>query len=355
MPIVHKTRDASSAVREINPLGDPSWDASLTALPGASCFHGSAWMRVLHETYGYKPTCLVLGESGRWRAMLPLMEVDSWLTGRRGIGLPFTDECTPLCPDPGDFALLHQAALSRARQRKWRYLEYRGGRRLLGDPPASTTFHGHTLSLSPDETTLFAGTDPAVRRAVRKAEQSGLTLTFTKDLHSLRVFHGLLGLTRRRHGLPVQPFTFFAGIHRHLLACGQGLVILAHRDTTPVAGAVFFHHQGTALYKFGASDERLQHLRANNLVMWEAIKWHRREGFARLDFGRTSLGNAGLRRFKLGWGAVERTIDYVRLDAQTGSPMPAPDESSGWYNPIFRQLPLPLARLAGSVLYKHVA
>lgn len=336
-------------------MEDPDWDRRIATLPGATFFHRSAWMRVLHEVYGYQPSCLAFGSPGHWQGLLPLMEVDSWLTGRRGISLPFTDECAPLGVAAPGFKLLHEAALTHAKLRHWKYLEYRGGRHLLGDAPASTSFHGHGLVLDRDEAALFDATDPSVRRAVRKAGQSGLTISVTRDIESVRTFHSLLCLTRKRHGLPVQPFRFFAGIHRHVLAPGHGVVVLAHQGNRPVAGAVFFHHQGTALYKFGASDERVQQLRANNLVMWEAIKWHQQEGFAHLDFGRTSLSNAGLRRFKLSWGAVERTIDYVRLDPRTGTPMDVRDESSGWYNRLFRHLPIPLSRLMGSVLYKHAA
>ena len=122
-----------------------------------------------------------------------------------------------------------------------------------------------------------------------------------------------------------------------------------------MAGAVFFHSGRTCLYKFGASDETFQHLRANNLVMWEAIKWHARRGLGRLDFGRTSLGNGGLRRFKLGWGARERRIDYFRYDQRKAGFVTARDVSSGWHNRIFRMLPVSLSRLIGAAAYRHVA
>lgn len=171
----------------------------------------------------------------------------------------------------------------------------------------------------------------------------------------VRVFYALLCQTRRRHGLPAQPFRFFAHIHRHILAPNHGQIVIARQGSRAVAAAVFFHFGGQAIYKFGASDERLQHLRANNRVMWDAIKWHAGQGFTSLDFGRTSLDNAGLRKFKLGWGAVERRIDYVRHDLRTGSFATVPDAAAGWHNHIFRLLPVSLSRLAGSVLYRHVA
>src|SRR5882672_2675051 len=48
----------------INPLECPAWDSLLAVRPGGSFFHGSAWARVLHETYGHQPVyfCRFAGE-----------------------------------------------------------------------------------------------------------------------------------------------------------------------------------------------------------------------------------------------------------------------------------------------------
>jgi hypothetical protein len=342
-------------VQRVNPLADPNWDSVVATCPGAGFFHGTSWLQVLHATYGFTPEFFISSQPGKTPVMLPMMEVNSWLTGRRGVGLPFTDECAPLCADAAVFASLYKYAVSFARERGWKYLECRGGRSLLGDIPASTAFFGHSLDLRTDEAQLFARTDAPVRRAVRKAEQSNLTVTVSQDFASLRTFYALMCLTRKRHGLPAQPFGFFANIHRHILSREQGRIVLAWLGSVPVAGAVFFHFGRSAIYKFGASDERLQHLRANNLVMWEAIKWHAQRGFDSLDFGRTSLANAGLRKFKLSWGTVERTIEYMRWDLRTNAFVTVKDEAAGWYNRIFRFLPVSVSRLAGALLYKHAA
>jgi hypothetical protein len=342
-------------VHLLNPLEISDWDARLTQLPEATFFHTAAWARVLYHTYGYHPVYFTHVDSGRILAVIPAMEVNSWLTGRRGVSLPFTDECAPLCPDAAAFEHLRGPLLDHARARAWKYWECRGGKSFFGDAPASTSFYGHLLDLQPDETALFDRTDGSVRRAVRKAEQSGLTIEFSQDLSAVRDFHELLARTRQRHGVPVQPFAFFANIHRHVLSQNQGWVVLARLGRSPVAGAVFFHHGRSALFKFGASDESLQHLRANNLVMWAAIQRYAREGFASLDFGRTSLDNEGLRRFKLTWGTSERLVEYVRYGLEMGRFVTAIDGSTGWYNGVFRRLPLFLSRLAGSLLYKHIA
>jgi CelD/BcsL family acetyltransferase involved in cellulose biosynthesis len=342
-------------IRLVNPLDVADWDSNLTDLPGAGFFHTAAWARVLNETYGYQPFYHAIFESGRLRALLPLMEINSWLTGRRGVGLPFTDMAEPLCPDEESFQQLFQAARHLAGERRWKYLECRGGKKWLPDVPASTSFLNHILDLASGEAALFAVFDDSVRRAVRKAERNNINLEFSQSLESMQAFYQLLCQTRRRHGVPPQPFTFFASIQRHVLANNHGWVVLARHGDRPVAGAVFFHFGRHSIYKFGASDETQQQLRANNLVMWRAIQHYAREGGTDLDFGRTSLSNTGLRKFKLGWGTKEQQIRYVRYDPRITAFVTAKDEAQGWHNRIFQTLPLPLSRLAGALLYRHIA
>jgi len=136
---------------------------------------------------------------------------------------------------------------------------------------------------------------------------------------------------------------------------GHGFVFTASHQGRVIAAAVFLHHRRHALYKFGASDYDAQDLRPNNLLMWEAILHYREQGFASLDFGRTSLANAGLRRFKLGFGPSERTIQYSRFDFRSNRYVTTADRAEGSLNRLFRCLPLPVLRLLGSALYPHLS
>ena len=346
---------SSSPVRIVNPLDDPNWDADLAACPGATIFHASAWARVLHSAYGYRPVYFVTTDKSGARSLLPMMEVDSWLTGRRGIALPFTDASAPLAADPETFRGLHEAALAYGRQRRWKYLECRGGRALFAEVPASESFLGHRLDLTGGEAAILSRFEKSTRGAIRKGEQYKLKIEFSRDLESVQAFYRLMCITRRRHGVPPQPFSFFACIHRHVLAKDQGWVVLARHNGIPVAGAVYLHFGKMATYKYGASDEKFQNLRANNVVMWEAIKRHASGGFTTLDFGRTALDNEGLRKFKLGWGTTEHPVDYVRQDLRTNQYAMVKPSSSGRLARVFQSLPDPLFRLIGAILYKHIA
>jgi len=344
-----------AAVQCVNPVRQPGWDALLAAQPHSSFFHSAAWARVLAGTYGYAPNYFTIQDAEGLQSLLPLMEVDSWLTGRRGVSLPFTDDSEPFYADADAFKNVLETVTDFGRARKWKYIEFRGGRKLFGDAPASLSFYRHELDLNGDEEQLFGRVDTSVRRAIRKAEKAGVTVEVANTLEAVKIFYVLLCRTRKKHGMPPQPWGFFQNIHEHVLSKKLGNVILAKFEGRPIAAAVYFRTARKAIYKYGASDETLLQLRGNNLVMWEAIKWHARQGCESLHMGRSSLGNEGLRRFKLGWGAVEQPIEYVKYDLRQERFVTDRDESAGWHNKIFNRMPIFLSRLIGAGLYRHWA
>ena len=348
-------RAAASTPQVVNPSGSSGWGAFLGAFSDCSFFHTAAWAKTLEGAYGYTPVYLTVEEAGAVRALLPLMEVDSRITGRRGIGLPFTDECGALYEDRIWAHRLIQSAVAMGKSRGWKSIEFRGGRELFPSARTAVSFYGHRLNLDEDEGGLFARLDGSTRRAIRKAEKSGLTVTVSGGLDAVKTFYSLHCKTRRRHGQPPQPFTFFSNIWRHVLSRDQGMVVVAHCQDRPVAASVYFQSGPTAVYKFGASDDSYQQMRGPNLVMWEAIKRLSRNGVRTLDMGRTSLANEGLRRFKLNWGAQERKVEYVKYDLMRNSFVTEMDAATGWHSGIFRALPLGLSRMIGSALYRHLA
>ena len=339
----------------LDPLGLEHWDAQVSTHAEATVFHSAAWARVLHETYGHTPFYLGRIEAGRCNDLLPIMEVASPITGRRGVTLPFTDVCRPLVTGEDQAARNWELALRLGRQRGWKYFECRGqGGAPAGARPA-LTFYGHELDLALPEEELFTGLDAGVRRAIRKAQAAQITIEIKTDLASVRAYYALHCQTRQWHGVPPQPLRFFEAIHRHLIARGLGWVIQARWRERIVASAVFFQFGRRAVYKFGASDREFQHLRPNNLLMWEAIKWHAAHGFASLHFGRTSLANEGLRRFKQGFGAREERLDCFRYDFRRGGFVATTDRAESPMNAVLRHLPLPLLRALGAALYPHLS
>lgn len=339
----------------IDPLTDPEWDRLAATHPDFTVFHSSAWAKVLHRTYGHQPVYHRFYKGSSLAAMLPILEVGSILKKRRGVSLPFTDSCGPLYFGKVDSSnAVFEHLVATAAERAWKYFEVRGNAASLPGASASLAFHNHVLRLqnSPDD--MLAQFASPVRRAIRKAEQNHLVAETSTELDALLEFYRLHVLTRKRHGVPPQPIAFFRNIHEYILKPRLGFVVLTRHEGRPVAGAVFFHSGKKAIYKFGASDAEHQDLRGNNFTMWQGIQTLAKRGFETLDLGRTSLSNDGLRRFKLSWGSEERLVEYARFETATQTWVTSADRASGFHNTIFRNLPAPLNRLAGELLYPHL-
>src|SRR5438445_438660 len=94
-----ESSEESLEMRILDPIHNPGWDHVVALHRDAGCFHTSAWAKVLHQTYNHRPFYLRFSRGRRLAALVPLMEVRSPFTGRRGVCLPFSDVCEPLIFD----------------------------------------------------------------------------------------------------------------------------------------------------------------------------------------------------------------------------------------------------------------
>ena len=341
-------------IKFTNPITDPDWDRLAASHPDFSFFHSAAWAKVLTRTYGHEPVYLRCSQGSELVALIPMMEVRSPVTGRRGVCLPFSDFCGPLMFGQAGSVLALEPLARVARKRKWKYFEVRGGKAFEHSVTPASVFYGHTLDLRIGLEELLSRVKSSARRALRKAERSGLSVQVAGTRMAMMEFYRLHVRTRKRHGLPPQPASFFLNIHDEVIKSGLGFVVIASSGSRRISAAVFFQVGKKAIYKFGASDERFQELRGNNLVMWEGIRFLVQNGAETLHFGRTSLQNDGLRRFKLGWGIEEETISYHKFDAAARACVRRRDTASGFQGAIFSRLPSSMNRLAGALIYPHL-
>jgi hypothetical protein len=341
-------------MRILDPVHEPAWDHVVTLHRDANCFHTSAWAKVLHQTYGHKPFYLQFSRGRRLAALVPVMEVRSPFTGRRGVCLPFSDACEPLVFDPEAIGLVKNRLVDFARERRWKHLEIRGSKFFPLASSSTAKFYGHILDLHSRTEELMDRFASPVRRAIRKAERNGLRAEVVRNRQAIGDFYRLHAQTRRRHGLPPQPASFFLNIYEHIIKPGLGFVVIARHWSRPIAAAIFFRFGKNALYKYGASNEKFQELRANNLVMWQGIQFLARNGARKLHFGRTECNNDGLRRFKLSWGTEEETIDYFRVDPSNRKSLVVAPSNFVFHKKIFARLPLAVNRLAGAMIYPHL-
>jgi CelD/BcsL family acetyltransferase involved in cellulose biosynthesis len=335
-------------------LEDSDWHAFLVCAPHATPFHHPAWSTVLAETYGFRPFALVHREpGGRISEGLPVVEIAPPFGRPRWVALPFTDYCPPLALGPtlrDDFvadldALRCGAAVAR--------LEVRAPL-AAHDVQLQERAIRHVLPLTTDSEELLQSVcSHHVRRNVRKAIREGVAVrTAETESDLVDVFYRLHLMTRRRLGVPVQPRQYFRLLWRLVIEPGLGRLLLAYRGTDAIGGMIALAWNGTAIYKYGAWDERARELRPNHLLLWNAIQYAIEEGATTFDLGRTDRDQRGLREYKTSWGAREDPLAYSILGAASGvSALSSPALVSC----AIRHSPRLLCRALGETFYRFAA
>lgn len=338
------------ALRRLAP-GDGAWDMLAGHAPDATIFHHPAWLALLRAQYGYGVGLWCIGDgAGAVAAGLPVACVRSRLTGTRLVALPFSDSCRPLAAPGCDGSLDELAeAVAAERGRQGLALEVRAD---VAWPSAHTgdEYVEHRVALGGDHAAVEACFSAGqARRGVRRAAREGVVVEHAIDRAGLERFYRLHMATRAHQGVPTQPKSFILRFAR-LFDAGLGFVLLARHDGQDVAAAVFLRAGATLTYKYGASDRTRLGVRPNHAIFAEAIRRGCAEGLTTLDLGRSDLANAGLRRFKASWGAVERPLRYTVLAEE-------PPEPGGGrlalLEAVIRRGPPSLSRLIGEAAYRH--
>jgi CelD/BcsL family acetyltransferase involved in cellulose biosynthesis len=341
---------------EVNPLTDTRWSRLLSRHPSSSVFHSPEWLETLHQTYGYTPVALTTSAAdGELGDGVLFCRVNTWLTGRRLVSLPFSDHCEPLVTGSGELSRLLSALERDADANSCRYLEMRPLRlSSLGEcgfrQSQSVCFH--MLDLSPTTSELFhAFHKDCVQRKIHRAEREHLTYEEGRSPALLRKFYRLQILTRQRQGLPPQPFAWF----QNLAACmGEKLKIrVALKDGRAIASILTLQHRRTLVYKYGCSDKAFSNLGGMQMLFWQAVQEAKAEGLTEFDLGRSDWDNEGLTRFKDRLGASRSTLTYWRYPATS-----AVQAASSWKRKaakrVFSCLPSACLPAMGKLLYRHM-
>jgi hypothetical protein len=331
---------------------DPRWISFLESSSQANIYHHPAWSQLMAECYKYRPFVIALsGTDGDLAAGIPLMEVNSPLTGKRWVSLPFSDDCRPLYRDESALRKLVEGILSLVAHGKILKLELRAA---YPENPALYAWCQHVIheiDLSPDEKIVWKKMHDMHRRNIKIAYENDVKIIQGETLKHLEMFYQLHLLTRRRQGVPIQPWKFFKHIKELLLDRERGFLLLAYKEQQCIAGGVFLYWKDTLTYKYGASRDDGLKYRPNNLLMWTAIQKGCENGFIRFDLGRTDLENKGLRTFKSRWGARETPLFYTSLGANTTHV--GEGKLMAHMHTILQKSPAWVCRFAGELLYKH--
>jgi CelD/BcsL family acetyltransferase involved in cellulose biosynthesis len=281
--------------------------------------------------------------------------IQSWLTGSRLVSLPFSDHCDPLVEED-QFASIGSHLHTQCENADWQYIELRpseGEFREASGYKVVERFALHLVDLRSEPGAIFRRLHKSsTQRKILRAQREGVVCSEGHSPKVLGAFYRLLELTRRRHGLPPQPYKWF----ENLAACvgGAMTVRVASYRGQPVAGMVTLRHQSTLTYKYGASDDTWHRVGAVHLLFWKAIEEARAAGCVKFDLGRTDLDDQGLMTFKERWGAARVPLRYWRFRPGGRASTPTRDWVARYGARTASHVPARLRAAAGRALYRHL-
>lgn len=337
---------------EILDPSDLRWMRFISDQTAAGIFHHPSWISVLSESYGFKPfIAAVLVPGGELRAGVPLMETRGITKRTRWISLPFTDHCAPLFQGEDALEFLVSKLIEKSKERRVPSIELRWEYPFSMVNRGSPSFVLSRLPLDGEPAEAAKRIKPKHFRQIDVAYGRGVELRRGTRAEDLSDFYDLQSRTRRRLGIPVQPRKFFQNIFASIVQKGNGFLLLASREKTCLAGALFLHWNRTLVYKYSASAPEAGRFLAMDPIMWSAISWGCQNGFAVMDLGRTEIGNEGLRHFKRRWGADERPLIYSHFPHQRRER--SKERIMPLMSQVIRQSPVWLCKLLGEVFYRY--
>jgi hypothetical protein len=349
----------SYRVAIIDPTSDRRWDEFVLGHPHGMIFHRSQWAQVLIESYAYIPRYYVLEtESGALAAAWPAMLVNSRLTGKRLVSLPFSDHYMPLVHDAGQSSQLWAFLLADASELGVKRIEVRGWPDGIDCPPVMVPVHGyvrHVIDLSVGLDSLRNGLSENARRSIKRAQKDGVTTRVADGVGDIDTFIELNLKLRRSHGMLPQPRRFFDAINRHMIQSGLGYLLLTEREGASLAALLLLRHNNMTLDKYAVNDSRLREYRGSHAVMWKAIEIETERGSIQYDLGRSDATAASLHRFKEQWGAVSVDASYLYYPKPGGQNTADPSGlKKSMLDAFARFAPDHVYSAAGNIVYRHL-
>lgn len=351
-----------ASVAMIDPIEDRKWDTFVEDHPFGWVCHLSGWKKVLENNFKHmKGYYIAITENSSIKAALPVYQVNSWLTGKRLISIPFTGLCDPLVSNSDEMDVLLREVTNLFQNLKSSYLEIRTLKTSSfinnNDFGTQRWWKHHFILLDKNPEQLkksFHRT--CVRQRISRAEKSNLGVKVGNDESDLKKFYQLHMITRKRLGLPPQPYAFFKSIWETFFPLNKITLLLAEEGDQSIASLILFKFGNRVSAEFGVSDEEFRDKSPNHLLFWEAIKLAFSEGYKIFDFGRTQSTNKTLLEFKDHWGTQVCDMPYYYYPSNMAEKMAEKEESSSFrfMKGLCEKAPEFLYRQIGNFCYRHL-
>jgi lipid II:glycine glycyltransferase (peptidoglycan interpeptide bridge formation enzyme) len=344
-----------------NLYDDNRWDNFVFNHQLGTIYHTSAWGKVLKETYHFEPLHFYFKKkNGELSGGAPFFLIKNRLMGKRIIALPFSDYCDPLLDDTEDVVALQRELYEFIEKENIHSIEIRVFKNqllngVLKKFHINTQFKTFVLPLNDSiEAIKKKFHKSCIQRPIEKAQKHNVHVRKGGTIEDLKCFYKLVLKTRKRLGVPPQPFAFFKNLWETIPQKNLDLLI-ADIDHKPIGAMIFLRFKDTCIYKYGASDAGYLQYHPNHMLLWEAIKRAVEDDFKFFDFGRASVHDFGLAEFKKRWGATVCNTPYFYYPEPKGaSVITNKSNSYKLMQAFWKHCPTTLSPWLSSCIYKYM-
>ena len=278
----------------------------------STIFHTWNWTELISSQYNFKPIAFIKNTCNKNELYgIQFCEIKDFYGRKKLVSLPFSDNCDILFNNNEILEELIDETIDYSRKNNIAEIEIRSevnSSNLSFTQVTDSVIH--KLKLERDYNLNYKYFKDSHIRGINKGKKEKINSEISVTVDSLNQFYNLHLISRKRQGIPIQPKLFFKLFLEKIILNNLGFIVLVRKGINPIAGAIFAGFNKTLTYKYGASNPDYLKLRPNNMLFETAIKEAIERRYQFFDFGKTDINNQGLRRFKSGWGAVEKPLYY---------------------------------------------
>ena len=262
------------------------WDQYVLDHPSSTGYHLTGWRRVMEEAFGHRTFYLLAkDETGQVRGVLPLVFLASRLFSRSLVSLPFLNYGGVLSDSMDARGALLQRAVVLARELKASYIELRQQQNL--DLAWSSKQYKVSMRLELPGTfeLIWNGFSSKLRTKIRRAQKQGMVAQ-VGGIEILEDFYGVFARNMRDLGTPVYSRTFFEIILQTFQK--DACILAVYWKNQPLAAGFLYGFRNSLEIPWSSGDRRYHSLKTNMMLYCSVLEHACKEGFAWVDFGRSS-------------------------------------------------------------------
>jgi serine/alanine adding enzyme len=165
-----------------------------------------------------------------------------------------------------------------------------------------------------DKEKVWRGHKKNIRRDVRKAQRSRITIHREESREDITVFYKLyLTSMERNRAMARYPFRWFEAVYEEMVEKGLGAFLFAELEHEAIAGAVLIKSSTSTHYFHNGSKYEFLKFCPNELLIHSALEEAIEKGNSFFDFMGSDPNDLSLLQFKEKWGGQSKDVcTYVR-------------------------------------------